>query len=175
MAVQVKAVVPPPYNVPAWEKVISKELLAQAGIVQRMYKRTVRTWSNRPQFTAKGSTTSPGPRGGKASFKMQFEVATDDERFIWTDLGTRAHIIRAKRPGRPLKFRVGGRPKTKRKIIGSSRGSQGREFRSAESVRHPGTKARLFTQTIEKRRRKPFFAAMFKANRKGLRAAQRGR
>ncbi len=176
MAVQVKAVVPPSYNTEKWERVISKELLHQAGIIQRMYKRTVRTWSSpKPKFTAKGSTTSPGPRGGKASQKMEFEVSTEDERFIWTDLGTKRHVIRPKRTGGTLKFRVGGRPKTKVRTIGSGRGSQGRQWVSTKRVQHPGTKARQFTATIEKRRRKPFFKAMFAANRRGLRAAQRGR
>ncbi len=106
---------------------------------------------------------------------MQFEVSTDDERFIWTDLGTKRHIIRPKQQGGRLRFRVGGSPKTRRGVIGSRRGRQGRQWVSTQRVNHPGTRARLFTATIEKRRRKPFFKAMFKANRKGVRAAQRGR
>lgn len=177
MALQVKAVVPPALNPKAWERVIGRELEKQAAITQRMYKRTVRTWGPpKITFKVKTSKTSPGPRGGRSSQTAAAEVSTDDERFIWTDLGTKAHIIRPKRPGGQLKFKVGGySPKTRRGVIGSRRGRAGRNFRSATIVRHPGTKARRFTKEIEKRRRKPFFKAMFAANAKGLRAAQRGR
>lgn len=175
MAFQVKSIQPPRMNPNAYRLEIVKELDHQAQIVRRMYQKTTQTWSSpRPVFKVTAAVKGPpGPRGGVATQQAIASVETTDERFIWTDLGTRPHIIRSKR-GRLLRFRVGGKPKTRRRVIGSGRGSRGKNWRSAEVVHHPGTRARQFTQEIQKRRRSAFFKAMREAHTRGLRRAQRG-
>jgi len=176
MAFQVKSIKPPRMNPNAYRLEIVKELNDQAQIMRRLYLKTVRTWkAPRPVFKVTAAIKGPpGPRGGVATQQAIASVETTDERFIWTDQGTRPHIIRSKR-GRLLRFKVGGyQPKTRRRTLGSGRGKAGRSWRSAEVIHHPGTKAREFTREIQKRRRAPFFKAMREANLRGIRRAQRG-
>lgn len=175
MAFLVKSIKPRRMNPNGYRLEIVKELNDQANIMQRMFKKTVETWSSpRPVFRITAAIKGPpGPRGGVATQQAIASVETTDERFIWTDQGTRPHIIRSKR-GRLLRFRVGGKPKTRRRVIGSGRGQRGKQWRSADVVHHPGTRARQFTQEIQKRRRSAFFKAMREAHSRGIRRAQRG-
>lgn len=178
MVVQVKAVIPPKLNPEVFEQEIGDALEEEGGILKRMYEKTTRTWKTNVEFDIETSQQSPGPRGGKSSKTARVEVTTDSDVFLWVDQGTAPHIIRPKRPGRRLRFRVGGfKPKTKVRTIGSGKGKAGRDWVSPDQVRHPGTKARKFTQEIEKRRRRPFFkkmnAAIQRANRKAFRGKRR--
>lgn len=75
----------------------------------------------------------------------------------YTDLGTRAHIIRA-RKAKALYFATGGTPKTRPNVVGSAGGAPGDQFRRAKEVHHPGTDARNFSKSIGKLMDKSFVA-----------------
>lgn len=82
------------------------------------------------------------------STKLTATVETGDKRYVWTSSGTRPHKIRA-RKGKALRFAKVSRPKTRPgSLIAGSGISSGVAF--AQSVNHPGTKARKFPQTAAK-------------------------
>lgn len=171
MTFQVRAIRPPKWNPNAYRVEIVKELNAQGGIISRMYDRTTRTWKNRPKFQIITAIEGPpGPRGSPSTQQAVVEVFTTDERFIWTDLGTRRHPIKARRAKR-LAFQTGFKPKTRRRILGSSKGSHFGPLTRPQSVKHPGTKAREFTKEIQKRRGTKLTAALRKAHTRGIRRA----
>lgn len=71
--------------------------------------------------------------------------------FVWVDLGTPRHVIRAKKKPM-LKFRGGYQPKTRAgnsKFRGSGKAT-GR-WTSKKQVNHPGTKPREFSRIIRNR------------------------
>jgi hypothetical protein len=104
------------------------------------YRKTTSTWSHSVSFDALADVREDG------SFDVM--VGTDDTIYGYVDQGTRAHTIVPKGPGYPLRFQRGYRAKTVAGVIGSKGGGKfGAETR-AWSVRHPGTKARRFTQMI---------------------------
>lgn len=115
-------------------------------LTERDLESTVRTWTpqNKPHFEITVSES-----GGDYSIT----AGTDSLLYLWTDQGTRPHIIRP-RKSPYLHFAFGGRPKTRPGIIGSQKGAAGTEWRRAMFVLHPGTTARKFTQKIKARRQK---------------------
>jgi hypothetical protein len=104
----------------------------------------------------------------RPAFKIETKVGNEEIRatvrpvvrgkgwliFKWTDLGTRAHPIDPKpsnRRGR-LIFQAGYSPKTlpiARAHVGD--GQAHGDWTSPEHVDHPGTQARKFSETIQKR------------------------
>lgn len=98
----------------------------------------------------------------------EYLVGTNDEIWKFVDEGTKAHDIYPKR-ARHLMFSPGGRSKTSPGKLTSGGGSKGSGIVFARHVRHPGTKARLFSQQIARRWRRgvaPFVrAALEEANR----------
>ena len=131
----------------------------------------------------------PGARGPRlpdhdgGAFKMQPAsdrgnsirgfVGTDNMIYVYVDQGTRAHPIVAQRAPY-LVFRSGRyQPKTRPGVIGSrSRGSRSGSFRFAKRVWHPGTEARNFAKTIEKRRQRNVETKVRAAFLKSLRSAR---
>ena len=111
--------------------------------VQTDYKATYRTWTKvRPD--AKITTPGTGMR----------KVEVTDKVYRYVDHGTRAHVIRPKRAKFLFFARSGFRAKTRPGWIGSGAGSRGVRDTFSKGVKHPGTKPRLFTETIfEKHRR----------------------
>lgn len=98
---------------------------------------TTRTWKNRPEFKI---DKGPGFR----------EVYTESEIYAYVDEGTPPHTIRP-RPSNKyhrLFWNYPFRAKTRPGWIGSNKGRVGSNLAVARQVRHPGTKARNFTQTI---------------------------
>jgi hypothetical protein len=104
------------------------------------YRKTTGSWSHSVQFETMVDEREDG------SFDLM--VGTDDAVYGYVDRGTRAHIIVPKGPGYPLRFQSGYRAKTTAGVIGSHGGGKFGPFRRAWMVRHPGTKARRFTQMI---------------------------
>lgn len=100
-------------------------------------EKTAVTWDHKPQFSAE--TTNEGVR-----------VTTDDAVWNMVNSGTKAHVISPK-GDYPLRFKAGSKPKTKVRVIGSTGGSEGRDWVSPRVVRHPGTAARQFTQVLNTR------------------------
>ena len=132
-------------------RAVYQELLRQGKIVERMYKRTVSTWRNKPSFKTKVS-------GKRMRYGMGYELTVSYDRrtkggqhYFYTDWGTERHVIRARRAPR-LRFRTKFSPKTRVRVIGSRRGSRDGAWTAPKAVMHPGTEARMFTEEIHDRR-----------------------
>ena len=105
-----------------------------------MFHKVTHTWKNKPNFVIRqvrnGMTISASGAAGKI--------------FSYVDEGTRAHIIRARK--KPLlRFRVGGSPKTRPRVITSTAGKSGKVWVGALEVHHPGTEPREFSVIIAER------------------------
>ena len=139
MRVHIKPVLPkrPLCDPNELEAAIEEALDHNAADCKAEYEKTVETWQDKPVFTIN---------------KTQYgrSVGTRHKVFGYVDRGTEPHMIKPK-GAYPLRFKVGGVPKTKQKTIASYQGRTGNEWRSAAQVRHPGTKARLFSAVIQTR------------------------
>lgn len=145
MASKVTAILAAPVD---WAKAVQKNMsIAQDKIgdeMLKMAKGTTATWSDKPKFTVeKRPFTVSRPL-------VRVSVTTDDKRWLWTDEGTKPHIIRPKRAKR-LVFPSQFRPKTRPGSLKSGRGFKGGPPVFAQEVHHPGTEARGFTPLILKK------------------------
>lgn len=111
------------------------EQIADESIV--LYQRTTRTWKRKPRFIPLRT-----PRG--------VTIATDSAIYKYVDFGTRAHDIVARRVPF-LVFRWPYKAATKPRVISSYKAQYGDNWAKRKRVRHPGIKARDFTDTIAKR------------------------
>jgi len=166
---RIKAITPKKYNVTGIRKELVDVMRVESSIVQAMYLKTIKTWKNKPKFKKKVRKVGD-------SYHMEVEYDPDTKEgkiYEYVDLGTRAHFIRPRR-AKLLRFRVGGRPKTKVRKIASYKGAPGKYWRASKLVRHPGTKARLFTATIHERRKPKLDREFEKAMKRGIKIAERG-
>lgn len=120
-------------------------LMNASDDVQSTARDAVREWKNKPDF---GETVFNGqkrieflikPKGNKKVTKI----------FGYVDLGTKPHLIVAKKPGTMLKFRSNYSARTQ-PIAKYNQGS-GQSFGSwisKKSVNHPGNKGRKFLETF---------------------------
>lgn len=125
------------FNTPQLRRAIENALTGEAKAVKVDFGVVTQTWKHKPEFTI---DREDGRR----------VVATDDEIFGFVDEGTPAHTITA-RNSPVLTFGVGGSPKTTPKVIGSKAGTKGSAIVRKRSVRHPGTTARDFSETIARK------------------------
>lgn len=153
---QVKLIKAKKLNVDAFADEIKKALKAEGQDVVGEYEKTTGTWKKKPEFEVLIDTS-----GGEAAVL----VGTDNEIYNYVDQGTRPHIIRPVR-ARALRFKSGYKAKTTPGKIGSQSGGSFGDTVYAQQVRHPGSKAREFSQVIQKRRKKPFTRRMVKAMQK---------
>lgn len=101
-------------------------------------ERCVSNWNNKPTFEI--IPTRDG-----------FIIGTEDQIFEYVDEGTRPHTIQIKN-ARVLRFRPGYRAKTRPGVIGSgSGGASGGFVYTNKPIQHPGTKARRFTQMVQRK------------------------
>ena len=136
-----------------------EQQLLEAERIQTDYEKTVKTWKRDVDFDIDET-------------RFGANVGTDDEVYGYVDKGTKPHVIRPKK-AKVLAFRTGGRPKTRPRTITSYEGKPGSPptlFRP--EVQHPGTEARDFTKTIQKRSEKRFAREYRKALRIKLRATK---
>lgn len=145
---------------------VRAELLMQLDreidIIDRMYKKTYRTWRNKPIFRKSHKTTAN---------RLSAQTATDSDIMLWLDEGTKAHLIMARARGRHLgrlAFQTGFIPKTKPRTIGSGAGGRFGDFVYPPAVWHPGTKPRKFTDEIVNRRKDRYKIAMQRALDRGV-------
>lgn len=115
-------------------RVVENALSSAALGVKADFGVTVQTWSHKPKFTI---TKKLGER----------VIKTTDEIYGYVDRGTRPHVIRAKRGG-VLAFKGTYRAKSRPRSISSTSGGASGASVFAKAVRHPGTKARKFSETI---------------------------
>jgi hypothetical protein len=119
------------------QALIEAELDDAAKEALGYYEKTTRTWSTSVNFYIRKT-------------KFGRSVGTRSRIYTFVDKGTRAHIIRA-RNAKALAFATGGRPKTRPNVVASYNGAVGRTNVVRQEVKHPGTKARQFTEAINKK------------------------
>lgn len=139
MRIKVKAILPrkPLVDVNAFESGLDQALDEAAAEALALYEKTTSTWSTRVNFTIRRT------RYGRS-------VGTRSTIYKYVDAGTRAHPITPRGPY-PLRFPMGGRPKSRPNYIASYQGARGNQWVSPMKVSHPGTEPRNFTQKIEER------------------------
>lgn len=155
-AVQIKTIKPQRFKDEAFYNAILKAAQEAANAMQADFEKTTETWEHEVKFE---QVISVDP-------DVEVLVGTDDEIYGYVNDGTKPHPIFAKR-AKALRFQWGGkgsyRPKTTPKIIGSKPGGPTGPIVHRPYVQHPGTKARKFDITIERKWRAPFKRRMEKA------------
>jgi hypothetical protein len=160
MTVTVKAIVPtsPVFDTKLTARLLELAVNATADAVQRDFQRTVTTWKRRPPFAIR--------RARVVGTDVVAFVGTDNDIYGYVTRGTRPHVIRPVR-AKTLKFRTGYRAKTSPGFIGARPGGAFGSLVSAREVRHPGTKARNFEETIAKNNQRDFQERIDGAIRRG--------
>ena len=153
------AKIPKALDTAAMQAEMLKALKSSAKQLLAAHEQVVSTWNPPAKFILHTETSR---------LQWTLWVYTLDDRYRWTDKGTKPHQIRAKTPS-GLIFKTGYKAKSKvgglSPVVGGGR-SSGPWIRK-QVVNHPGTKARDFTGQIKKRYdplfRKEMAAAMFRA------------
>jgi hypothetical protein len=112
-----------------------------------VFQSTVKDFSSKPNFEKNVKTESN---------KISGSVLTDDENYRRLNYGTRPHVIRPRRPGGMLVFRVPFKSKTTLTRLPSRAGSRGNNVIFARKVNHPGFKARKYEDRVTSKMKKPF-------------------
>lgn len=137
-----KVFVPKDLGLKATKSAVRNALKNTAKNVQVDFKVVTQTWEHKPDFAEKDISNGS---------QIGVEVSTDDAIFGYVEEGTRPHIITPKRARVLFIPGVNYRPKTRPGYIGSNKGGRDNTFVYTKLVRHPGTKAREFSQTIAKK------------------------
>lgn len=140
--IRLKVIKPSGINEKAMLDELTKEMKGIGEGIAKDFEATTKTWEHKPKFSRE---LQSGPT------RIRAYVWTIDEIYGYVNSGTKPHRIVPKR-SRVLSFPGGQyRAKTSPGVIGSSSGgsSGGQVF--SRGVRHPGTKARDFEGTIEKK------------------------
>lgn len=130
-------------------------LRAAAKAVEKDYKATVASWETEVEFE-----TIISLRGSRA----EFLVGTSNKIYEYVDKGTKPHVILPKK-AKMLRFQTGYNAKTTPGIIGSTTGGATGGIVYSKGVMHPGTKARRFSELINKKHEPKFKNEMHKAMR----------
>jgi hypothetical protein len=159
---QIKVIKAKKMNIPQVKRELEREAKNQAKIVEKKYKETTSTWQGeKPKFESiidvGGSEIAilTGPTGSNEAVN----------KFVWLDEGTSI---------RWALMSSNWRSKTKPGKLRSGRGKgsvviAGRRAMQRRNIRpRPGIKARNWTLTLQRQRRKPFTRAMIAATNRGL-------
>ena len=123
---------------------MKKAVQKSADLTRRDLESTTRTWKHKPKFAVIVEEN--------ATLYSVF-AGTNDDIYRYVDQGTKPHDIKPKR-SKYLRFSGGYQAKTRVGIIGSQDGGSSGDPVFSKGVHHPGTKARNFIITINKRRQK---------------------
>lgn len=137
------------FDVPGVVQVLENALDNGARQVATDYNRITAPWKHRVSAEIRR-------RAGVRDIEMNSDI------FGYVDDGTRAHDIRP-RNGTHLAFQGSYKAKTQPGILGSNSGGGSGVTVFAKAVRHPGTKARNFTQTIADKHENTFQKLVDKA------------
>jgi hypothetical protein len=130
----------------------------ETALHRRTLGKTTTGWTSQPRmetdsrYEGDDYVATTAPSGDKKAV----------DRWKWTDQGTKAHTIRARRAPM-LRFKRGYKPRTR---PGSFSSGQSKRFGPTvvtPAVRHPGTKARNWSGDLTKKRKQPFAQSMQKA------------
>jgi len=130
------------------ERELKKALNKVGGYAAGLYRKTVTTWKKKPTFTK-------GRAKWISSFALGVEITYTNKVYMWTDFGTKPHVIRA-RNYPTLRFRSKYSPRTRKRTFRSYRNRRYGPWRTPKKVNHPGTAAREFTEEIAARAEKKF-------------------
>lgn len=142
MPVTFKPILPDKFNSSAFTKAFEIAVKEQTIINDNEYKKTYRTFSHKPTFTQKYKTTATEISG---ITETSGDGSTENP-YPFVERGTSV---------RYATMTSDFSPKTRTRIIGSSRGRGGKLFVSKKHPR-PGIKAREFSQEIAKRQQPKF-------------------
>lgn len=161
---KMRVIVPKKLNTAAMHKALAGAMKEGQQGVAKDFDATVKTWNDKPKFDRQFEA-------GKQ--RIRFWVGTENEIYRYVSGGTRAHIIRPRR-ARFLRFQGTYTAKTAPGVIGSSSGGSSGDVIYSRGVRHPGTKARLFPEHIEKKWKRPLPKLINDAMREVARASGHG-
>lgn len=131
------------FDVSAVRREVRASLTAAARGAKVDFEVTQQTWEHKAKFRTEGN-------------QFTRRVFTEDAIYTYVDEGTRPHDIAPKNK-KVLVFNRGGRAKTQPGVIGSRKGSKGsQQVITPKVVKHPGTKARDFSGTIQAKWKKQF-------------------
>lgn len=142
MKTQLKAIKPTANWSAPMLAALDKALERMRPLIEFDLRAITATWKHRVKWTVK-----------KGSNYIQWE--TTDPPFIYLELGTRPHAIRARR-AKALKFQAGYSAKTTPGVLGSGPGGPFGETLFRPSVMHPGTKPRKWIDKIKEREQPQF-------------------
>lgn len=122
-----------------YARVVENTLDGLAENVRIDFQVTTQTWRRRPAFQV----------AARPSVRLVF---TDNKIYSLLDAGTAPHIIRP-RNARALRFmRTGFQAKSRVRAIRSNKGrAANKDLTIVKSVRHPGTQAREWADTISEK------------------------
>jgi hypothetical protein len=119
--------------------------------LQRDFKKTVRTWDNRPRFS-KTFVKLPNRMVEKV-----FPTGVHKDQYYYVHEGTKARLIVPKIGNAVLKFQAGYISATRPGRIRSQHAFRhGNTVFATEVRRHPGITARKFSTVIARKQQKPF-------------------
>lgn len=155
MLAEVKVILPPPFHYDAMRKELFQ---ASQNVIKGMatdYGNVVKTWEHKPRIVGGESGRSRSATGAIIRVVVGPDPADDNSRiFGYVDRGTRPHIIKPRR-AKALAFIWGGpgsyKAKTRPMFLSSTAGGPTGTLVFRQFVRHPGTKARGFTEQIQKK------------------------
>jgi hypothetical protein len=121
------------------QRAIINKLRITGGACAADFEATTNTWNHKPTFTSVIVDSET------------VAVGTDDNIWSMLDVGTKPHIIRPKN-AKALRFPWGGfgsyKAKTRPGFLGSKNSSmKNGKMQYRKFVKHPGTKARIWTDT----------------------------
>lgn len=139
---KVETIAPPKFDSVAARRAFEKQLKAIGKEWKKELEKTTRTWDDKPTFKIK---LERKPK----LYAVRAEVS--DMRWIWIDEGTKPRTIRPRRPDGVLAFPSQFRAKTRKRYLGSRRGSSGPPMVFTKEVRYPGINAREWTPMLSRR------------------------
>lgn len=140
MGIKMTAIVPPKLEAKRLIRALRNGMSNAARDVVVDFKTTTATWKHQPNFKVTEVSAA------------EWIISTDDSIWAMLDDGTKPHIIRPKR-AKVLRFQWGGRgsykAKTRPGYLGSNKNSVLGPIVFRKQVRHPGTKARKWTDAAK--------------------------
>jgi hypothetical protein len=148
-----QAVLPMPLLTKEMQRVIFEDQMKMSKKIKKDFEKSVRTWDHRPKMQVRVKYPIKVMRGN-AMLTINIgpdPFDPDTKIFTFVDLGTRPHEIRAKNAP-ALVFQWGGpgsyKAKTKPRNLNATTGGPTGPIVAFEKVNHPGTEARLISETV---------------------------
>lgn len=171
MSGKVKAIIPPKFQSEAVMKTLRSEMEKYAPFIKKDFERLVQPWEgDKPKFV-------PVLKVKSSQIVIEIRVTGSKlakNKFMWLNLGTKPHIIKAKR-AKYLRFQTGYQPGSKPNQTFTSKPKQADgAFVQKKQVHHPGFPARNWSKLLVDAHQKPFERWMEAAMRAAAKASGHG-